>query len=85
MTKLSETQRKLLKSVVMNRDPERLGEFKMLLESGQCAVSLEARAYLAELVTDEFIATGRQPNDEPNERGLLLEELTDALRPYADD
>jgi hypothetical protein len=37
----------------------------------------EQRDELREMLTDEFIETGLREDDEPNERGLLLEELID--------
>lgn len=37
------------------------------------------RDELRQAVTDEFSETGLRKDDEPNERGLLLEELIDRL------
>ena len=39
----------------------------------------QQRDDLRQAVTDEFCQTGLQENDEPNQRGLMLEELIDRL------
>lgn len=39
----------------------------------------EEREILREVVTNEFLATGLEKNDEPNARGLELEDLIDDL------
>jgi len=80
--KLTEPQKRLLESIVAQRDPTRLAELKAIFDSDVRELSHETRFHLAQLVTDEFIASGRRSTDEPNERGLLLEELTDVLKPY---
>lgn len=42
-------------------------------------LSESQREELRQAVTDELIETGLQENDEPNQSGLLLEELIDRL------
>ena len=42
-------------------------------------LTAEQREDLRQAVTDELIETGLRDDDEPNERGLLLEELIDRL------
>lgn len=42
------------------------------------------REQLIDLLTDEFIETGLNENDEPNQRGMEIEALIDILNTSAD-
>lgn len=42
----------------------------------------EQISQLCETITDEFCATGLKSDSEPNERGILLEELLDYVKNF---
>lgn len=46
---------------------------------GSIPLSNEQREELREAIADELLETGLDKNDEPNEKGLLLEKLIDRL------
>ncbi|MFO0982589.1 MAG: hypothetical protein U1E76_12795 [Planctomycetota bacterium] len=77
--RLSEQGFRLLREVLEKRAPEFLSIFR---EDLQVNIRREQRRQLQELIGDELIDTGLQENDEPNARGLDLENLIDALSPY---
>jgi hypothetical protein len=66
----------LLSEVIWKRCPTMSGTLGSLQE---VQLTEYQRDELRQAVTDEFCETGLQDNDEPNERGLLLEELIDRL------
>jgi hypothetical protein len=74
--KLSPKMIELLTEVIRKRCPHLIG----LLASSQVTELTDfQRDELREAVTDEFCETGLREDDEPNERGLLLEDLVDRL------
>ncbi|MCV4732524.1 hypothetical protein OFB80_32045, partial [Escherichia coli] len=74
--KLNEKLRKLLAEVVEKRRPN----MRHLVTSGMIEVSDSELDELFDIVGDEFCETGLEKNDEPNKRGLLLEDLIGQLR-----
>jgi hypothetical protein len=48
-------------------------------ETGLWQLNPANRKMLMDAVSDEFASCGLLPNDEPNQRGLLLEDLLDQL------
>lgn len=66
----------LLSEVIWKRHPELIGVLSSL-QDGQ--LTEEQREELRQALTDEFTETGLRDDDEPNARGLLLEELIDRL------
>jgi hypothetical protein len=73
---LTKEQQKFLRETLMNRAPE----FLNLLDSPEdVRLSANQRDELRQIVTDEFCATGLRENDEPNARGLVLEDIIDRL------
>ena len=66
----------LLSEVLWKRDPSMIGVVASLQD---VQLSDDQREELRQAVTDELIETGLRDDDEPNERGLLLEELIDRL------
>jgi len=73
---LSLRETDLMKEVVLKHNPSLL---PILNSLGQVQLTFEQRESLREAISDEFIETGIKGNDEPNERGLLLERLIDRL------
>jgi hypothetical protein len=66
----------LLREIIESHRPEMLG----ILDSPEDSrLTEQQRDHLRQEITDEFCRTGLQANDEPNQRGLLLEELVDRL------
>lgn len=66
----------LLSEVVWKRNPSMIGIVASFQNIG---LTDDQREELRQILTDELIETGLHENDEPNERGLLLEELIDKL------
>ena len=66
----------LLSEIVWKREPSLIGA---VASPQNIQLTDEQRQDLRQAVTDELIETGLRDNDEPNERGLLLEELIDRL------
>ena len=66
----------LLSEVVWKRNPDMIGIVASFQNVG---LTETQREELRQTLTDELIDTGLRENDEPNERGLLLEELIDKL------
>jgi hypothetical protein len=65
-----------LREVVQDHRPDLL----TILDSREdVALTEQQRDDLRQAVTDEFCQTGLKENDEPNQRGLLLEEIIDRL------
>jgi hypothetical protein len=73
---LSQEMRKLLGEIVCSRRPDLLG---LLDLSTDTKLTEEQREDLRLAVADELLETGLQENDEPNKRGLLLDELISRL------
>lgn len=66
----------LLLAVVTKHVPEL---HPVLEEVGIQGLNADQRSALREAITSEFIQTGLKPDDEPNARGLALEELVDKI------
>jgi hypothetical protein len=74
--KLNQRMRDLLAEVIEKRRPNML----QLITSGNIEVTDAEVDELFDIVGDEFMETGLKQDDEPNERGLLLEDLIGCLR-----
>lgn len=72
--KLSPDLAAILRGVVEARRPDLIH----LLDSSATLAAKERQA-LRQALADELAATGLRDDDEPNERGHLLEELIDKL------
>lgn len=66
----------LLSEVVLKRNPEMIAIIASLQNVG---LTDDQREDLRQALADELLETGLRENDEPNERGLLLEQLIDKL------
>ena len=66
----------LLEEVVQKHRPDLL---PLLPKAQSAALAADEQGAFLEAISSEFCATGRQADDEPNERGLLLETLLDCL------
>jgi len=76
LDKLRPINIKLLHEVILKRRKTLLPVMDSL---GIIKLSEEFREELREAVAEEFCEAGLNENDEPNKRGLLLEELIDSL------
>jgi hypothetical protein len=74
MSRLSPALRSLFDEIVRAHRLELSDSFKT---SGPAALDTSERERLIDVISGEFIRTGLQPDDEPNARGLQLEELLD--------
>ena len=71
-------ERQLLEAIVAKRRP---ALNSVIREPMISSISLEVREELCDLLLDEFCETGRLGNDDPNARGLAIEELIDRTEP----
>lgn len=71
-----EALRRLTAEVVRTRAPERLG---LLDELGSRPLEEGTREVLRGLLADELVETGLDEDDEPNDRGRLIEAAIDWL------
>jgi hypothetical protein len=73
---LSKAQQDLLRDIL-----QRHGSQLLILLDSPDAIKLTGnqRDELRQLITDELCATGLRDDYEPNQRGLLLEELIDRV------
>lgn len=69
----------LLRRVMLKHAPEMVPQS---IEKNPAEMSEEERSQLIEILSLEFSETGLDSNDEPNERGLALEELLDRINRY---
>jgi len=76
IVKLNQELRELLIEVVKKHRPDMLG----LVTSNTIDVSDSDVDVLFDIAGNEFLETGLEKNDAPNERGLLLEDLIGRLR-----
>jgi len=76
MIALSLKESKLLKEILVKNAPSLL---PVLDSVGLIPLTGEQREEIREAIADELLKTGLSENDEPNERGLLLESLIDRL------
>ena len=75
--KLSDSKIRLLEEVLKKHQA---GLLSLIRED---TISPEKIEELCDIIMDEFCENGLKPNDEPNQRGLELENLVDALRELA--
>jgi len=76
--RLTVEAKRLLEEVVRRHRPELLSSLsKIDFET----LSKDEALALMNAVTSELCASGLGPDDEPNERGYLLESLIDSLNP----
>lgn len=61
----------LTRGVLQARAPELLRFLELV---GTRSLTQDEREAMREVLSDEFVETGLGPGDEPNERGLLIEE-----------
>ena len=74
--RLPQAMADVLREVVQDHRPDLL----TILESREnIELTEQQRDDLRQAVTDEFCQTGLKENDEPNQRGLLLEKIIDRL------
>jgi hypothetical protein len=64
-----EVLRRLVREVVTARAPDHIG----LLDKIGAGIDDDTRQSIREILADELVETGLRPDDEPNERGLLIE------------
>jgi hypothetical protein len=74
--RISSEEMELLRECVSRHRPELLS---LLGKLGRIGLTFDEREGLREAVSDEFAATGLEPDYEPNKRGLKLEDLIDIL------
>lgn len=74
---LSTELRGLLREAVKKRNPRLLN---LVEELDDIDLTNVERDELRDVVADEFMETGLQDDDQPNRRGLLLEDLIGKLR-----
>lgn len=75
--RLTEEMEKLLAEVIRKRNPQLIS---LVEDVNDIELTDLQRDELREAVADEFVQTGLEENDEPNKRGLLLEDLIGRLR-----
>ena len=73
---LPQEMARLLREVIRDHRPDLLD---ILDAPENIQLTEQQRDDLRQAITDEFCKTGLQENDEPNRRGLLLEELIDRI------
>ena len=76
MRKLSQAQKEILLEII---EKHHLSEITI---DNIDSISVEMKLELAEFLTDEFCATGLREDWEPNPRGLLIEDVIDAVLDY---
>jgi hypothetical protein len=69
-------QKALLREVIARQAPELL---PMLPRAELNVLFPHERQQLCQLISHEFMQSGRRPDDEPNARGLKLEDLLDVI------
>lgn len=75
--KVSRAQWKLFVSIIQKRKPNLVGSVRSLKDFS--SLEDKVREALREALLEEFCATGLRVDSEPNERGLILEQLIDRL------
>ena len=66
----------LLRRVVSRRLPSLLRRIETL---GVEPLNEQEKSLLWDAISDELIETGLRPDDEPNERGIILDDLIDRI------
>jgi len=74
--KLKPEMKELLTEVLEKRRPDLL---KLIPPYGEIDLTEFERDEIIDAVTDEFTSTGLKEDDEPNQRGILLDDLIGAL------
>ena len=74
--RLKKESEELLRTVLARRRPELLD---LVDPHSEVEVNNEQLDELRQIVSDEFLESGLREDDEPNSRGLLLENLIDEL------
>lgn len=73
---LSSTLKELLGGIILKHKPALMSVFELI---GVQPLTEEQREALREIIAAELSESGLTENDEPNQRGLLIEELIDRL------
>ena len=72
----------VLRDVISARDPALFDQIKECDQPESVSgLSSDVRAALVEVLADEFCATGLDSDDEPTQRGFMLEDLIDKVNP----
>jgi len=74
IARMTQNLRVLLLEVVQARCPKYIDAMHRIDQ-----LSPDERLALQQTVADELVSTGLGKNDEPNERGVMLEALIDAI------
>jgi hypothetical protein len=74
--RLDDNQKTLLREVLQKNSPEMLSVF-----DAPALLTDEQRIEICRILTDEFCLTGLGEDSEPNQRGMLLEDLIDIVNP----
>lgn len=69
-------EQNILKELILKRNPSLL---QVLDSIGKESLTIDQRESLRDLILDEFLETGIEEDDEPNDRGHILEQLIDRL------
>ncbi len=75
-SRLNHQDIRLLKEIASKHNPSLLSVVTLVIKA---SVTIEQREQLREVIAMEFVRTGLGKDDEPNERGILLERLIDRL------
>lgn len=70
-----EVLRRLIREVISARAPDRIG----LIDKLGSRLDESTRESIRHILADELVETGLRPDDEPNDRGLLIEAAIDWL------
>ena len=76
---LKRQQLQLLREALAQRAPDLL---RRVATDGSIELERDEMKDVQGLIADELVATGLRDDDEPNERGLKLEDLIGAFSPY---
>ena len=76
MTRLSESERRLLQEIIARRIPHAV---TLVERVGLHPLTIQERETLREALAGEFIDTGLAADDEPNERGREIDQLIGRL------
>ena len=80
--KLLPHEGKLLREVITRWRPDLL---YLLNRLGNSLLTIEQREEIREAIADELIASGLDENNEPTQRGIMLEELIDRLWYFSEE
>ena len=74
---ISQKQMDLLREVLKDRQPDMLAT---VARAALTTLNQKQRQTICEAIAEEIATTGLKDDSEPNQRGLLLEDIIDALR-----